>query len=161
MCLALSTALYYRAPFSLFQMWQVILYLWDQLLYTPASWPLVSITHSDVTHVHLPYLGRHCPYMPDFCPKFKFHWAASTPRRYFELWTSVNWSWMWHQLTCLIFDAWRRILHHLDAQTPPPMHFTCTCCLLGPMKGTQVLYNLLKIFKVQSRQGNFPHPMLE
>ena len=96
-----------------------------------------------------------------FAPNSEFHWAASTSRLYCGLWTSVSWSWLWHQLTCLIFYAWRRILHHFDACDPSPMHFTCTCCLLGPMRSTQVLYNLLKIFKVQSRQGNFPHPMLE
>ena len=160
MCFTLSTALY-RAPFSSFQMWQVFLHLWNQLFYTPASWLLVSVTHTDITHVHTPYLGRLCPYKPDFCPKFKFHWVASTPRRYFELWTSVNWSWMWHQLTCLIFYALETFLHHFDVQAPPPMHFARTCCLFGPMQGTQVLYNWLKIFRVESRQGNFPHPMLE
>ena len=66
-------------------MWQVFLHLWNQLFYTPNSWFPVSVTHTDITHVHTPYLGRLCPYKPDFCPKFKFHWAASTPRRSF--WT--------------------------------------------------------------------------
>ena len=43
-------------------------------------------------------------------------------------------------VSCIIWRFW-----------PLPIHFTCTCGFLGPMRSTQVLYNLLKIIKVHRR----------
>ena len=142
-------------------MWQVCVSLAPAAFIPPPAGRLVSITHLTLLMCTSHIWAGIAHICLIFAPNLKFHWAASTSRLYFELWTSVNWSWLWHQLTCLIFDAWRRILHHFDACDPSPMHFTCTCCLLGPMRSTQVLYNLLKIFKVHRRQASLYHPMLE
>ena len=99
-------------------------HLWHQLLFIcPPAGRHVSIFHltSIMCTSHIWAGIAHICLI--FAPNSEFHWATSTFGLCCELWTSVSWSWLWHQLTLLNFDAWRRFLHHLTLLTPPhPLH---------------------------------------
>ena len=153
---------FYRAPFCLFQMWQVFLHLWNQLFYTPDSWLPVSVTHTDITHVHTPYLGRLCPYKPDFCPKHKFYWVASSPRRSF-------WTLSGDQLVMDVspanlshFGMLGDILASFWHSSPSPSAIrTYLLSTWSHARHSSCYITWLEVFGLESRQGRFSHPMLE
>ena len=116
---------------------------------------------SDVNFNASPIFGQALPLYAWFYPKFQNFIEQLAPLDSvvnFERlsaghgcdtsWPKLNL--MLGDVSCIIWRFW-----------PLPIHFTCTCGFLGPMRSTQVLYNLLKIFKVQSRQASLHHPMLE